>query len=112
MHGDHETGSTAPRLPRMPDLESPPGQGRILILSLLAAVIGLAAGVIAWILYRLIGFFTNLFFFHRLSFQFTSARLNLLGPWEIVVPVIGAIIVGIMAKGGGAGALHLHHFCL
>ncbi len=83
----------------MQDLQAP-GQGRILILSLLAAVIGLAAGVIAWILYRLIGFFTNLFFFHRLSFQFTSARLNALGPWEIVIPVIGGIIVGIMAKYG------------
>ena len=84
----------------MQDLEARPGQFRVLILSLLAAVIGLAAGVIAYILYHLIGFFTNLFFFHRISFQFTSARLNLLGPWEIAIPVVGGVIVGIMAKYG------------
>ena len=100
MQADHGTGSAAPGLPRMQDLEAQPSQFRILILSLLAAVIGLAAGVIAWILYHLIGFFTNLFFFHRFSFQFTSARVNLLGPWEIVIPVIGGVIVGIMAKYG------------
>ena len=66
----------------------------------LAAGIGLAAGVIAFVLYKLIGFFTNFFFFHRLAADFTSARLNALGPWVIVTPVIGGIIVGLMAKYG------------
>ncbi|HLK32043.1 MAG TPA: chloride channel protein, partial [Terriglobales bacterium] len=87
-------------MPTLQALRTQPDHFRVLILSLLAAVIGLAAGVIAYILYHLIGFFTNLFFFHRISFQFTSARLNLLGPWEIVIPVIGGLIVGIMAKYG------------
>lgn len=100
MHGDHETSSAASRLPRMQDVGTPPSQFRILILSLLSSVIGLAAGLIAYLLYHLIGFFTNLFFFQRISFQFTSARLNPLGPWEIVIPVIGGIIVGVMAKYG------------
>lgn len=100
MHGDHETGSAAPVLPRMQDLGTPASQFRILILSLLSSVIGLAAGLIAYLLYHLIGFFTNLFFFQRISFQFTSARLNPLGPWEIVIPVVGGIIVGAMAKYG------------
>jgi chloride channel protein, CIC family len=100
VQADHGTGSAAPGLPRMQDLGAQPSQFRILILSLLAAVIGLASGVIAWILYHLIGFFTNFFFYHRISFQFTSARANLLGPWEIVIPVIGGVIVGIMAKYG------------
>jgi chloride channel protein, CIC family len=100
VHGDHETSSAAPRLPPMQELGTPPSQFRILILSLLSSVIGLAAGLIAYLLYHLIGFFTNLFFFQRISFQFTSARLNPLGPWEIVIPVIGGIIVGAMAKYG------------
>src|SRR5207249_10169474 len=52
------------------------------------------------LLYKPIGFFTNVFFFHRLSWEFTSARLNTLGPWVIVTPVIGGIIVGIMARYG------------
>jgi H+/Cl- antiporter ClcA len=75
-------------------------QFRMALISLLAAGIGLLAGVVAFVLYRLIGLFTNLFFFHRWTFDFTSARLNTLGPWVIVTPVIGGIIVGFMAKYG------------
>ena len=77
-----------------------PAQFRMGTVSALAAAIGPIAGVIAFLLYKLIGFFTNVFFFHRLSWEFTSARLNTLGPWVIVTPVIGGIIVGIMAKYG------------
>jgi CIC family chloride channel protein len=65
-----------------------------------SALIGLAAGVIAFVLYKLIGFFTNLTFFHRVSWSFGSPMGNSLGPWVIVVPVIGGIIVGIMARYG------------
>jgi CIC family chloride channel protein len=74
----------------------------MLWVSVLSAVIGIAAGVIAYLLYNLIGFFTNIAFFHRFSFTFTSARLNTLGPWVIVVPVIGGLIVGLMAKYGSS----------
>ena len=77
-----------------------PAQFRMGTVSALAAAIGPIAGVIAFLLYKLIGFFTNVFFFHRLSWEFTSARLNTLGPWVIVTPVIGGIIVGIMARYG------------
>jgi chloride channel protein, CIC family len=77
-----------------------PAQFRMLLISGLAAGIGLAAGFIAYFLYNLIGFFTNVFFFHRAAVDFTSARLNSLGPWVIVTPVIGGIIVGLMAKYG------------
>jgi H+/Cl- antiporter ClcA len=72
----------------------------MVLIAWLAAGIGLLAGLIAFVLYRLIGLFTNLFFFHRWAFDFTSARLNTLGPWVIVTPVIGGIIVGFMAKYG------------
>jgi len=77
-----------------------PAQFRMATVSALAAAVGPIAGVIAFLLYKLIGFFTNVFFFHRLSWEFTSARLNTLGPWVIVTPVIGGIIVGIMARYG------------
>jgi len=77
-----------------------PAQFRMVLVSFLAGGIGLAAGAVAFLLYRLIGFFTNLFFYHRLSADFTSARLNHLGSWVIVIPVIGGIIVGFMAKYG------------
>ena len=68
--------------------------------SLLAGGIGLLAGVIAWLLYNLIGLFTNIFFYHRVSFAFVSARNNHLGWLVIVTPVIGGLIVGIMARYG------------
>ena len=77
-----------------------PAEFRIMLVSLLAALIGVLAGIIAYLLYNLIGLFTNIFFFHRVSFAFTSARNNHLGLWVIVTPVIGGIIVGIMARYG------------
>jgi chloride channel protein, CIC family len=79
---------------------STPAQFRMLLVSLLSAGIGFLAGLVAYALYHLIGFFTNAFFFHRMAVDFTSARLNTLGPWVIITPVIGGIIVGIMAKYG------------
>jgi chloride channel protein, CIC family len=77
-----------------------PVQFRLVLLSFLAAVIGILAGVIAYILYNLIGLITNIVFFHRFSFQFVSARHTALGPWLILMPVIGGLIVGIMARFG------------
>jgi CIC family chloride channel protein len=79
-----------------------PAQFRMILISSLAAGVGLLAGLVAYLLYRLIGVFTNLFFFHRLSADFTSARLNHLGPWVIVTPVLGGILIGLMAKYGSS----------
>ncbi|HEY6337655.1 MAG TPA: chloride channel protein [Candidatus Sulfotelmatobacter sp.] len=79
---------------------SPQVSFRMVLVSLLAAGIGLVAGLVAFALYKLIGFFTNLFFFHRLSADFTSVGMHHLGPWVIGVPVIGGLIVGVMAKYG------------
>jgi len=73
---------------------------RMVTVSFLAAGVGLLAGVVAFALYKLIGLFTNIAFYHRWSAEFMSPRLNTLGPWVIVIPVIGGIIVGFMAKYG------------
>ena len=78
----------------------PPAQFRIVLMSFLAAAVGLIAGVVAYLLYKLIGLFTNLFFFHQWSATFRSVQGHHLGPWVIVVPVIGGLIVGVMAKYG------------
>jgi len=77
-----------------------PAQFRIVLISFLAAGIGLLSGVIAYSLYNLIGLLTNIVFYHRFVFVFNSARNNHLGAWVIVMPVIGGIIVGFMAKYG------------
>jgi chloride channel protein, CIC family len=78
----------------------PPAQFRIVLVSFLAGAIGLVAGVVAYALYKLIGFFSNLFFYHRLSADFISVRYHHLGGWVILVPVIGGLVVGVMAKYG------------
>jgi H+/Cl- antiporter ClcA len=73
---------------------------RLGFVSLLAGVVGLIAGLIAYLLYNLIGLFSNIAFYQRFSTQFTSDRFNHLGIWVIFVPVIGGLIVGFMAKYG------------
>jgi CIC family chloride channel protein len=77
-----------------------PAQFRMVLVSFLAGGVGLLAGLIAYALYKLIGFFTNVVFYHRLSAEFVSPRHNQLGWWVILVPAIGGIIVGFMAKYG------------
>jgi CIC family chloride channel protein len=77
-----------------------PAQFRMLLISLLAGGTGLLAGLIAYALYKLIGLFTNIVFYHRFAAEFVSPRHNQLGGCVILVPVIGGIIVGFMAKYG------------
>jgi len=73
---------------------------RVVWLALLAAGIGLASAFIALALLRLIGLFTNLFFFGRWSTAMVSPAGNRLGLWEVLVPVGGALIIGVMARYG------------
>ena len=86
--------------------QQPPAtaQFRLVMISFLAAGIGLLAGVIAFLLYRLIGLFTNIAFFGRFSLTFLSPRyaVSHLGLWLIPIPVIGGLIVGVMAKYGSS----------
>ena len=72
---------------------------RIVLMSFLAGGIGLIAGLVAYILYKLIALFTNLFFFHEATTILRSVGGNHLGAWVIAVPVAGGLIVGIMLIG-------------
>jgi len=73
---------------------------RIVITSLLAVVIGIISAVVAVALVWLINFFTNLAFFQRFSAQQVSPAANHLGLVEIIIPVIGGIVIGLMARFG------------
>ena len=73
---------------------------RLLYISSLAIVIGICISVIAKLLVYLINFFTNLSFHHQLSFVASSPATNNYGLWVIVVPVIGGVVVGLMALYG------------
>ncbi len=77
-----------------------PGTFRLGYISLLAGLVGVAAGFIAYILYDLIGLFTNLAYYHAWSFHFRSPENTPFHYWIIVIPVIGGLIVGFMAKYG------------
>ncbi len=72
----------------------------VIPISLMAIVIGLIASYVAWFLLRLIGLFTNLFYYQRFDTALSSPAGNHLGVFAIAVPVIGSLIVGLMARYG------------
>lgn len=45
-------------------------------------------------------FFTNLFYYHRLSTALVSPAGSPLGAWMVLVPAIGGLVVGLMARYG------------
>ena len=73
---------------------------RLLLISLLASFIGLLSTGGAYLLLHLIRFFTNLFFFQTLSDAIRSPSANTLGLWVIIVPVVGGLIIGVIARYG------------
>lgn len=95
----HASLGTVANIPRV---LSQPAEFRIVLMSFLAAVVGLVAGLVAYVLYKLIGLFTNLFFFHQWSTTFRSVGSHHLGGWVILIPVFGGLVVGVMAKYGSS----------
>jgi H+/Cl- antiporter ClcA len=73
---------------------------RILPICLLAIGIGALSSYVAVALLRLIGLFTNLFYFHRLSTELMRPADSTLGLVSVAVPVVGALIIGFMARFG------------
>jgi len=75
---------------------------RTLRISALAIVAAFLAAVAAQLLTRLIGLITNVAFYGRWSTAFVSPAGNSLGMAVVIVPIIGAVLVGIMARYGSA----------
>jgi chloride channel protein, CIC family len=75
-------------------------KGRIIFISSLAVVIGICISFIAKLLVYLINFITNLSFHHQASFHPSSPATNTYGILVILIPVIGGVIVGLMALYG------------
>ena len=73
---------------------------RLLGITAFAIGIGVVSAYVALYLLKLIAFFTNLFFFQRISSAPVSPADHHLGPWVILVPVVGAFIIGLMARYG------------
>jgi len=73
---------------------------RVIPIALMSVAIGAIGAFVAWFLIRLIGLFTNAFYYQRLSAAFVSPAGNHLGVYAILVPVVGSLIVGLMARYG------------
>ncbi len=86
----------AASMPRRSTLVEP----RVLLLCAVAIALGVGAAFIARILVALISLVTNAAFYGRWSVENVSPAGHHLGAWVIVVPVIGGLIVGLMARWG------------
>jgi H+/Cl- antiporter ClcA len=80
---------------------------RTLYISVLALINAILVGFIAKGLLLLINFFTNMSFYGDFSFHESSPANNHLGYWVIVVPALGGLFVGLMAR-FGAPAIRGH----
>lgn len=105
---DEDAEDTQPVVPetavdvRTPD-EYAPVDHRTVMVSLLAATIAAGASLAAQFLTRLIALVTNAAFYHRVSTVFVSPAG---APRSVIIaltmPVLGALIVGLMARYGTA----------
>ena len=73
---------------------------RILLLSLMAVAVGAISAVVAKALVWLIAVFTNLTFYQRFSSDFISPTNHHLGVFVIFAPVVGGLIIGLLARYG------------
>jgi H+/Cl- antiporter ClcA len=72
---------------------------RMLILAAMAVVAGTGGAFSAWALLKLINLATNVFWYQ--DFSFATSLIANRGPWQLLlVPVIGGLIVGLMARFG------------
>jgi H+/Cl- antiporter ClcA/CBS domain-containing protein len=73
---------------------------RVLLLSAMALLIGAIGSVVAYALIWLIAAITNLAFYQRLSANPAVPQGNHMGFWVVLVPVAGALLIGVMARFG------------
>jgi chloride channel protein, CIC family len=73
---------------------------RMVFLALIAIVLGGVATYVASALLQLIALCTNLFYFQRFAFSPASPANHALGVASVAVPVVGALIIGLLARYG------------
>src|SRR5205809_4604828 len=73
---------------------------RVLTLTGMAALIGVIRAFVALALLRLTGVFTHLFYYRAIDSRLVSPADNRLGVWALLVPIVGGLIVGLMARFG------------
>jgi H+/Cl- antiporter ClcA len=73
---------------------------RLLIVAALAVAIAVCVSFIAKLLVYVIELCTNISFFGKISIAHASPAQNHLGIWVIAIPIVGGLIVGLMAMYG------------
>ena len=82
---------------RLGDFSADP---RLLLLIGMALLVGSAGAGTAWLLVKLIALVTNLAWFGRFSFANALLADAVRGPWMVVIPPLGGIAIGLMARFG------------
>lgn len=77
-------------------------ENRTLFISMLAICLGLVSMYVSLALVKLIGLATNIAYYGRFSTSFLSPAGHHLGYWSVLIPVVGGLIVGLMARFGSA----------
>lgn len=86
--------------PPEPPATAAPGDRRLLFICGAALLISVGAGLLAELLTSLINLITGIAFFGRVTLGPVSPAANHLGAWSILVPIAGAVIVGVLARYG------------
>jgi H+/Cl- antiporter ClcA/predicted transcriptional regulator len=92
--------SAAPTVSRAEELADFSTDRRVLLLSFMALIIGMVSALVAYVLMWLIAAITNLAFYQRCSAAAVVPEGNHLGFWVILIPVVGAVVIGLMARFG------------
>jgi len=73
---------------------------RLAYLTMLALAIGTAGAIVAVLLLDLIGFITHVAYFGTLTHTLVAPSLHMYGRWSVLIPVIGGLVVGLIARYG------------
>jgi chloride channel protein, CIC family len=73
---------------------------RLLTAMAMAVVVGSGGAFAAWLLIKLIALVTNLLWFGRADVVARSLAGATRGPWMVAIPVIGGLVIGLMARFG------------
>ena len=95
-----------PVAPSLSGVQAPPQYApvdtRVIYISALAIGVGAGGALIADLLTHLIGLITNIAYYGRAVAAFVPPSTDRWGAWSVLVPVVGAFIVGLMARYGAA----------
>ena len=82
---------------RLGDFRADP---RLLLLTAMALVVGTGGALAAWVLVKLISIVTNLVWFGAFDAVSRPMALAHPGPWMVAAPVLGGLVIGLMARFG------------